>query len=140
MSDVQLTISKEIVAPIVEAKIKEAILNALGGSDKLIENVVNTIVNKKVDATGKVSTYSSDNKYTWLDVVLTKTIQEQAELAIKEHLTTTAGPIKEAIIKQLMSKKGAELTAKALIDSLTGTFEKSWTSSIKIDLKPHSRD
>lgn len=140
MSDVQLTISKEIVAPIVEAKIKEAILAALGGKESIIENVVNQIITKKVDSSGKVSSYSSDNKFTWIDIVLTKTIQEQAELAIKEHLVNCSKQIKEALVKQLQSKKGSELAAQALLDSLNGTFKSNWQSSIKIDLTPLRKD
>lgn len=136
MSDVQLTISKEVVAPIVEAKIKEAILGALGGKESVIEKVVNEILNKKVSSNGTLSSYSSDNKYSWIDIVLTKTIQEQTEAAIKEHLATASIPIKEAIIKNLQSKKGAEMAAQALLSALNGTFQSSWTSSIKIDLTP----
>lgn len=140
MSEVQLTISKEIVTPIVEAKIKEAILAAMGGKESLIEGVVNAIISKKVDKNGKVSSYSHDNKYTWLDIVVTEQIHKATEEAIKEVIANQSENIKEAIIKQLQSKKGASLAAQALIDSLNGTFSKSWLSTIKVDLTPNRKD
>lgn len=139
MSEVQLTISKEIVTPIVEAKIKEAILAAMGGKESLIEGVVNGVLSKKVDSKGQISSYSSENKHTWLDVVVTQQIQKAVEEAVKEVIANQAGVIKEAVIKQLQSKKGASLAAQALVDSLNGSFKEKWYSSIKIDLM-HSKN
>jgi len=140
MSDINLSISKEVVTPIVEAQIKGAVLSALGGSTELIERVVNHILFQKVDKDGKTSSYSSDNKFTWIDMVLTKTIQQAAEEAIKVELVGAAKQIKDVLVRQLQSKKGSELAAKALLSALNGSFEKSWKSSIKIDLSPLSSE
>ncbi len=140
MSDVVLSIDKGIVTPIVEAKIKEAVIAAMGGRDTLIEGVVGRILTQKVDATGKVGSYSSDNKYSWLDVVLTQTIQKAAEAAIKEELDKASAQIKDAIIAQLQTKKGASAAASALLGCLSGTFKHSWTSKVAISLETCSRD
>jgi predicted RNA-binding Zn ribbon-like protein len=136
MSDVQLTISKEAVTAIVEAKIKEAILSALGGSEKIIAAIIDTVLLKKVDAQGKVSNYQNDNKFSWMDIVITKTIQQEAEAAVREHIAQSAVQIRQAIIKHLETKKGRDMVAKALLDSMNGTFVNSWRSQIKIDLMP----
>ena len=90
MSYVQLTISKEVVTPIVEAKVKEAVLAAMGGADEIVKNVLNGILTQKVGSDGRVSSYSTDNKYSWLDIVLTKQIKESAEQAIRECLAENA--------------------------------------------------
>lgn len=140
MSEVQLTISKEIVTPIVEAKVKEAILAALGGSENVVKNVIEQIITKKVSASGNVSSYSHDNKHTWLDVVITQQIQKVAEEAIKEELSKSALIIKDALIKSLQTKKGASVVANALLDSMNGSFQKAWTSSVKIDFQRISND
>ncbi len=140
MSDVQLTISKDVVAPIVEAKIKEAVLASLGGADAVIEKVTSEIMHRKVDANGKVSSYSHDNKYSWIDAVLTNQIKQLVEQKIKDILLEKSKPIENEIIRQLQTKKGASIAAKALLDALNGTFQKSWTSSIQIDLMPQRYD
>lgn len=140
MSEVSLTISKDIVNPIVEAKVKEAVLSALGGADKLVDQLVSTIISQKVNEQGKVDSYSHNNKFSWLDVVLTKVIKEQAEEAIKEVLADNAKTIKQELIKQLQTKKGSSLAASALIDAMNGTFSNSWRSQISIDLKPLTND
>lgn len=140
MSDVQLTIGKEIVNPIVEAKIKEAILSALGGGEQLIAKVVDQILKQKVNEKGSVSSYSHDNKFTWLDVVLTNQINEIARDAIKEEISKNSQVIKEALVKNLQSKKGANLVANALLDAMNGSFTQSWRSSIKIELNKNKED
>lgn len=140
MSEVSLTISKDIVNPIVEAKVKEAVLSALGGADKLVDKLVSTIISQKVNEQGKVDSYSHNNKFSWLDVVLTKVIKEQAEEAIKEVLSDNAKTIKQELIKQLQTKKGSSLAASALIDAMNGTFSSSWRSQISIDLQPLAKD
>ena len=67
--NVSLSISKELVNPIIQAKINEAIISALGGQDELIRKSVDAIMNTKVNDQGKVSSYSSDNKYTMLEII-----------------------------------------------------------------------
>ena len=136
MTDISLTINKEVVNPIVEAKIKSAVLEALGGSDVLIEKVVEQILNTKVNEKGNISSYSNDNKHKWIDIVLTKQINEIAKEAIKEAIQESGTQIKDVLVKHLQSKRGSSLVAKAMVDGLTQTFKNSWTSKIDISLNP----
>lgn len=138
MENVSLTISKDIVNPIVEAKIKEAVLSALGGKEELVANVVDQIINKKVNEQGNVSSYKSDNKSTWLDVIVTKQIKEAVKEELISQIAESSKQIKEALISQLRTKRGSSLVAKALLDGLGGTFKNSWRSNIKISIDPYS--
>jgi len=140
MSEVSLTISKEIVTPIVEAKVKALVMESFGGAEVIIDKILNSIINQRVDINGKVSSYSSENKYSYIDAILTEQIRIASQEAIKEVMSNNASVIKESLIKQLQSKKGSELAAKALLNCLNGTFEKSWTSQIKIELQPYNND
>ncbi len=137
MNDVSLTISKDLVAPIVEAKIKEAILAALGGGEEVIAKVLDQIMLKKVNENGVVSSYSSDNKYNWIDIVLTKQVKEIAEVAIKEEIAKSAEQIKNSLAAKLKSKQGSDMVAKALLDGLNGTFKNSWSSKMSFDFSPN---
>ena len=131
-STVNLQISKDIVNPIIAAKVQEAILEALGGKDKLVENVINNILYDKVNDKGVKSSYSSDNKFTYLDVLVT----QQIGLAVKQELENIikeqSSVIKESLLKHIKTKAGSDKVAKALLDSFTGTFPNSWRSSIEI--------
>ena len=129
---VSLTISKEIVNPIVDAKIKDAIIAAMGGQDKLIEKVVDQVLNTKVDKNGDSSRYASENTHNWLDVVVTKQIKAAVEEQLKSVVADCSTQIREELIKQLQSKKGASKIAEALMACLVGTFANNWTSQFQV--------
>lgn len=133
---VNLSIPQDVTRPIVAAKIQEAVLAALGGADKIVASVVHQICNTKVDINGKISGYSSENKHNWLDVHVTKVIQEEVEKELKEQIKVNAQQIKEELIKQISTKKGASKIAEALLSSLNGTFESGWRSKIDITFSP----
>lgn len=139
-NDVSLTMSKEIVTPIVETKIKEALLAALGGKEELIEKIVEQVFTQKVNSSGNVSNYPSDNKHSWLDVVVTNKIRD----AVKEEVTKIIGEnskfIVEAVRRQLTTKAGQNAVAKALLAGLSGTLENAWKSNIKISFNELKTD
>lgn len=132
--NVSLTISKEIVTPIVKAKIEEAIIAAMGGTENLIALAVNEVLNKKVNIDGGTSNYSSENKYTWLEVNVTKVIKDSVKESMKEMLEVRKEDIKKEMMKQLSSKKGLEGFVTGL---LLGTHEasKSYRQTINVELK-----
>lgn len=134
---VNLSIPQEVTQPIVAAKIQEAVLAALGGSEKIVAGVIHQICNTKVDANGQVNRYDSDNKHTWLDYHVTKIIQEEVKKELIEQIKTNSQTIKDELVKQLQTKKGAHKVAEALLSALDGTFAHSWTS--KIEVKFESR-
>lgn len=133
---VNLSIPKEVTQPIVAAKIQEAVLAALGGADKIVSTVVHTICNQKVDSSGKISSYSSDNKHNWLDIHVTNVIQDEVKKALIEQIRVSSQQIKDELIKQISTKKGASKIAEALLSSLDGTFNSGWKSSIKVLFEP----
>ena len=131
---VNLSIPQEVTQPIVAAKIQEAVLAALGGSEKIVAGVIHTICNTKVDASGSSNPrYDSDAKHTWLDFHVTKIIQEEVKKELQEQIKVNAEGIKNELIKQLQTKKGASKVAEALLSSLNGTFASGWRSNITIN-------
>lgn len=129
---VSLSIPKEVTGPIVAAKIQEAITAALGGADKIVEAVVHRICNERVDATGKTSQYSSDNKHSWIDYHVTSLLQNQIKAEMQKQLEVSAETIKAELVKQIASKKGSSLIASALLAAFSGTFADSWASKVEV--------
>lgn len=130
---VNLSIPQEVTQPIVAAKIQEAVLAALGGSEKIIAGVIHSICNTKVDANGNTPRYDSDAKHTWLDYHVTSIIQQEVKKELQEQIKVNAEGIKNELIKQLQTKKGASKVAEALLSSLNGTFASGWRSNITIN-------
>lgn len=135
---VNLSIPKEVTQPIVAAKIQEAVLAALGGSEKIIAGVIHQICNTKVDSNGCTPRYDSDAKGTWLDYHVTTIIQQEVKKELQEQIKVNAEGIKSELIKQLQTKKGASKVAEALLSSLSGTFASGWRSNITINFSPNN--
>jgi len=134
-NSVNITVGKDIIDPIVKQQIKGAIIASLGGKEMLVEQVMKNIMFQKVNDEGKVSNYSSDNKYCWLDHILTKQLEKISREAVIEILTEEAANIKLELVRILQTKKGSNQVAQALIDSMNGTFGEHWNSKISIDFK-----
>jgi hypothetical protein len=127
-----LNLSADMIKPIIEKTIQANVLSALNGWESVVTNMVNAILTTKVDSSGNISTYSSDNKYTWIEVNLNRRIKELVEDEVKKQIEKSADAIRDTVRKQITSKAGSNAIAKAVVDGLIGTFEKSWTSRIDI--------
>jgi hypothetical protein len=130
---VNLSIPQEVTQPIVAAKIQEAVLAALGGSEKIIQAVVHQICNTKVNAKdGHVSSYSSDNTISWMDYHVTQMLRRSIEDELRKQVVEVSAPIKDELIKQLQSKKGASMMASAILEGVAGTFKDSYSSKFEV--------
>lgn len=137
---VNLSIPQSVTQPIVAAKIQEAVLAALGGSEKIVAGVIHQICNTKVDSNGKTTTNSYDQKTSWLDYHVTTIIQEEVKKELVSQIRLSAVQIKDELVKQIQTKKGASKIADALMSSLNGTFESGWRSKFEINFTPNSKD
>lgn len=136
---VNLGINKELITPIVEKEIKAAVVAAMGGADSVIEKVVNHIMYQKVNSEGKVSSYSSENKYTFIELVLTNNIKDAIGEELKRQIGEKAEPLKKAIVKNLRNEVTANKLADALLTAFSQTVDSNWKSVINIEIKPITR-
>lgn len=127
-----LNLSADMIKPIIEKTIQANVLSALNGWEGVVADMVNTVLTTKVNENGKISSYSGDNRYTWLEINLNRRIKELVENEVKKQIEESAGAIREAVRKQITSKAGSNAVAKAVVDGLIGSFEKSWSSRIEI--------
>lgn len=133
-----LNLSADMIKPIIEKTIQANVLSALNGWEGVVTDMVNTVLATKVDEHGKISSYSSENRYTWIEVNLNRRIKELVEGEVKKQIEESAEAIREAVRKQITSKAGSNAIAKAVVDGLIGTFEKSWNSTINISFDKNS--
>jgi DNA gyrase/topoisomerase IV subunit B len=130
MDSVNIEISKDLIAPIVETKIKAALAEAFGDKEIIIAQVVERMLYDKVDETGKVGQYSSYNKYRWIDIALRNSIQEACKESMTEWLASHKAEIKAALQKQLESRKSRDAMAKAMVDGLVSATTNHWRFSV----------
>ena len=83
---IDIKISQDLVKPIIEAKVKAAIVQALDGEKQILEGILDAYMTQKVDSEGKVGRgYSSDKPR--IDWLLKSCIENALRGAIKEHLS-----------------------------------------------------
>ena len=133
--DLSLTVSKELVVPILEAKIKAALTAAMGGEQEILNKILDSVIHQKVNSEGKIGHYPSDNKYDWFDIVITKTIQDEIKESIKEEVKLQGKVIKDAVRKYLKTASGSNAIARALVDGLEKSFENNWRNKFNIEFK-----
>lgn len=127
-----LNLSADMIKPIIEKTIQANVLSALNGWEGVVVDMVNTVLTTKVNEDGKISSYSGDNRYTWIEINLNRRIKELVENEVKKQIEESAEAIREAVRKQITSKAGSNAVAKAVVDGLIGSFEESWSSRINI--------
>jgi len=132
MSDVNLSISKELVLPIIEAKVNAAVCEALSGHQSVVSDVVTKILNMKVDSNGRASTYSSDVPFIqWL---CTQAIQDAAKQAVKNYISGSNEKLVQAV--ETVLQKNTKVVAVNLINSLIKTVEKDWRMLVSLSVLP----
>lgn len=132
-----VAIPKDVIEPIVQARIQAGIVEALSRSQDLIEAAVTAALTQKVDRSGKVSGYNSENKYTLLESLANQYIQEAARKALNEHLVSAADAIRVRVRKEL--EKKSSVLAAALVDGLAKSVDTTYGLSLTISLKDRER-
>jgi len=131
MSDVNLSISKEIIQPIIDAKVSAAVCEALSGSKNIISDVVSKILTMKVDSSGKASSYSSDIPFIqWL---CNNAIHEAAKTAVKEYIGKSKEGLAIEIQKTLV--KNQKIIALNLVNSFIENTQSDYRMNVNIEVK-----
>ncbi len=128
MSDVNISINKDLIKPIIEAKINTAIVEALEGRESIIEDVVTKMLNEKVDERGEKSRYSSSIPFIqWL---CENAIRDAAKQAVKNYISSSNETLIN-IIQEIL-KTNTKSIAASLINSFINATKSDWT--MKVDL------
>lgn len=128
-----LSISKEMLTPVIEQQVKAMMTTILGGQEQIVDTIIKRILETKVGSDGRPTSYSNGKTYfEWLlEDEITKAVKE----LIAEEMKSKVSNIKKAIKKQIQSETGATVIADALLNGLNKTCESSWRSTFKIELQ-----
>ena len=134
MGDIaNITLSKDLIEPIVKAQLQASITAALGRSDVLIAQTVQAVMNLHVDSNGKPCgrEYGSQPLISWM---AESAIKEAAKEAIKEWFADN----KDEMKKQLRAaiQKNSKGMAEAFVLSVTKAVESSYGANVTVTLRP----
>ena len=138
-SMMSLSISKDMLTPVIEQQVKAMMIEILGGKELIVDDIITKILHQKVDKDGKPSTWQGD-KQTYFDWLLVNELTKAVKELIHEEITSQSGKIRKQIKKAVQTEKGANTIAQALLDGLGETVKSSWRSSLKIELHQTNND
>ena len=133
-----LSISKEMLTPVIEQQVKAMMTTILGGQEQIVDTIIKRILETKVDSGGRPTSYS-DGK-TYFEWLLKDEITKAVKELIAEEMKSKVSNIKKAVKKQIQSESGATVIADALLNGLNRTCENSWRSTFKIELQQMKED
>lgn len=131
MGDIaNITLSKDLIEPIVRAQLQASIVTALGRSDLLVAQVVQTVMNQKVDSNGTPTNSSyAEPLITWM---ANKAIKEAAQEAIKEWFAENRDEMKKHLRAAIT--KNTKGMAETFVLSLCKAVESKYTATVEVRL------
>jgi preprotein translocase subunit SecA len=135
--DVELKISKDVVKPILEAKVRAALLESLdAGYEQIVHDMLNHYMNEKVDSKGKPSDYRGDANRRRIDFLLNNCIEEAVKSAIVEHVQKDQEKLAGEVQKYFKSKKGSNKLSRAVSEGLLQNITNSWRFTVNVNVDP----
>jgi len=133
-SMMNISLDEKLVTPIIEAKIRAAIVRELGDPTALMEQAIGLALHKKVGRDGKICQYSSDNKYDLLEVLTITAIQKAAKEAIEVWLEGAKDKMIKHILAEMVKPTRQKSVAKAMVDAMETSFASKWHFKIDVSV------
>lgn len=127
-----LGINLDIDEDVIENAVKQTVMASIASAmdeKKVVSALVSEVLNTRVNYDGKVSNYSSENKYTLLEYYLRTNIRNAATEYTKQLIEDRMPQIKDAV--------RAEIEKSATTDSLVDAFFKSMGESLNSRWSSH---
>lgn len=128
-----LAVPQELIKPIIETKIKQAVIESFN-KDGLVEEMVNGFLTQKVNENGQVSKDNYYNKFSRIDVILGNVLNKSIAEAVEAWTAENKELLKNKINKFLYSKKGQSLMIRAYLDAINKSFESVWQVSVTANM------
>jgi hypothetical protein len=120
---------------LIDNLVKEHIYAAVAGSladnkDVLIHSLLDTVLNLKVNANGEISQYSSDNKFSWLELTFNREMRGLIKKAIIEQIEALKPEVEKAVKKEMM--KSGPAIAQAVMKGFSDSLKFDWNFNVGI--------
>lgn len=101
--------------------------------DKIVSELVNAVLETKVNESGEISSYSRDNRYTLLEVYVNKMIREIVKEEMKKLVEEKRPKMQEIIRKELNKKATLDKFVDAFISSNLDNLDNNWRTKISVE-------
>lgn len=133
LANMNLEINEEVIQTIFKETLNQSIITAMGNKEEFMSALINNALSEKVDNLGKVSRYSSDNKYSFLDIHVRKIIQDSAKEAINEYLEENKELLKSVVKREMEKEENKSALVNAFVQGAVDSFDYNY--NFKADVK-----
>lgn len=134
MSEVNVSIGKDLIEPIIKSKVQAAIIEAVSNEQDLVTRFIAQTLETKCDKNGKVCYHDYENKYTMLEYMCIDTLRDCAKQAIRSWMEDNKKEIRKALTAQLKTTKTTSTFTKAILSGLTTSIKSDWRMDVKVEL------
>lgn len=135
-----LDIDKDYLQEAVKQTVLMGISESLNGKNEIVSQIVNSVLNVKVDKDGIISSWERDNKQTLLEFYVKNMLTELAKEEIKNMVEEKRSEIRQIIRKELLKKVNINKFTDNFIDSVSKNLDSTWKTTINIDFEKYSED
>ncbi|PQM29433.1 hypothetical protein CVO77_00400 [Sphingopyxis lindanitolerans] len=111
-------VDEKLVEPIIRDQIATAVIAQIGDPTALIRHCIEQTLKQKVSSNGTISTYSSENKFDFIEVLSANAIRAAAKAAVEKIAQDAAPQIEAEISRQI--KAAPKKTAAAIMAGFMG--------------------
>lgn len=127
-----LNIDSDYLAEAVKQSVMMGIAESLNGKNEIVHQIVNMVLNQKVDDKGQISNYSRDNRYTLLEYYVKKMITgvacDEIKAMVEEHRTEISNMIRSELQKKVNYNKFVD----AFITNVSHAVDNTWCPKVEI--------
>lgn len=127
-----LNIDQNYLADAVKQTVIMGISESLNGKNEIVSQIVNAVLNTKVDKNGNVSTSSYDQKYTLLEFYVRKMIREVTAEEMQKIVDEHREDITKAIRTELSKKVNYNKFVDAFIENVSSAVSNTWCPKIEV--------
>lgn len=101
--------------------------------EKIVNGLVKTVLETKVDKEGKISSYSGDNRYTLLELYVNNMIRDIMKEEMKKLVEEKRPKMQEIIRKELNKKATLDKFVDAFISNNLDNLDSNWKTKISVE-------
>ena len=101
--------------------------------DKIVNGLVKAVLETKVDEEGRISSYSSDNRYTLLEVYVNNIIREVVKEEMKKLVEEKRTKMQEIIRRELNKRATLDKFVDAFISNNLDNLDSNWKTKISVE-------
>ena len=135
-----LDIDKDYLQEAVKQTVLMGISESLNGKNEIVSQIVNSVLNVKVDKDGIISSWERDNKQTLLEFYVKNMLTELAKEEIKNMVEEKRAEMRQIIRKELLKKVNINKFTDNFIDSVSKNLDSTWKTTINIDFEKYRED